>query len=237
MSRYSYSCLLAAVLTVVVCSIASSAQMTIFNIPSTDVLPRSSAYVEADFIAKPVKKSEGGFQTYGWRVVYGVGAKTELGANVYYTRDSIGSTAELQFSAKRTIYQNEMHGIAFTLGAIASTPVRDTRGAKRYALFYTNGSKVFNSINGLRVTGGAYTVVGGGRDFGTKTGALVGIEQPIYKRLSFIGDWASGKNRFGYVSGGLNYAITNRQFVLGGYSVGNSGRGNNYLSIFYGYTF
>jgi hypothetical protein len=63
------------------------------------------------------------------------------------------------------------------------------------------------------------------------------VEQPIKGKFSFIGDWASGYNRFGYVSGGINWAISKRQFLLGGYSVGNSGRGNNYLSVFYGYTF
>src|SRR4051794_5040471 len=83
---------------VVAAAISASGQMTIFNIPSTDVLPKKSAYVEADFITKPVKFSKGGFQTYGWRVVYGVGARTEVGANVYYTRDSLGSARELQFS-------------------------------------------------------------------------------------------------------------------------------------------
>lgn len=230
-------CSLFLVLFLAVFAASVSAQMTIFNIPSTDVLPKRSAYVEADFLAKPVKKSEGGFQTYGWRVVYGVGGKTEVGANVYYTRDALGTAGELQLSVKRTIFADERTAFAWTAGAIASTPIRDVRGSRRYAMLYSNASKVIGSLNGLRVSGGAYTIVGGGKDFGTKTGALVGIEQPLFKRVSFIGDWASGHNRFGYASAGLNYAITKRQFLLGGYSWGNSGRGNNYLSIFWGYTF
>jgi len=216
--------------------LACPAQMTIFNIPSTDVLPKKGAYIEADVITKPLKLANGGFQTYGWRVVYGIGARTELGANVYYTRDAEGSAAELQFSVKSTIYSDERTNFAWTGGAIGSTPIRDNRGNSAYALLYTNASKVIGPFNGLRVTGGVYTVIGGG-DFGTRTGALVGVEQPIKGKFSFIGDWASGHNRFGYVSGGINWAISKRQFLLGGYSVGNSGRGNNYLSVFYGYTF
>jgi hypothetical protein len=226
-----------ALLMIVAAAYAAPAQMTIFNVPSTDVLPKKSAYIEADVITKPIKYSEGGFQTYGWRVVYGVGGKTELGANVYLTRDGLGTAGDLQFSVKRTIYADERTNFAWTAGVIASTPIKDERGSKPYAFLYTNASKVINKLNGLRVTGGAYTVVGGGRDFGTKTGAIIGVEQPIRGRLSFIGDWASGNNRLGYVSGGLNWAITKRQFILAGYSVGSSGRGNNYLSIFYGYTF
>jgi len=218
-------------------AVAASAQMTIFNIPSTDTLEKKGVYVEADFIAKPVSYDKGGFQTYGYRVVYGLGHKTEVGANFYYTRDGGDAIAELQVNAKQTLYENEKHGIAATAGFIASTPLRDTRGSKRYALLYSNVSKTVEKLKGLRVTGGVYTVVGGGRDFGTKTGAIVGVEQPITKRISLLADWFSGKNRFGYASGGLNFAVTKKQFILLGYNFGNSGAGNNSLAVFYGYTF
>ncbi len=211
--------------------------MTIFNIPSTDVLQKRGAYVEADVSAKPVKLKEGGFQSYGWRVVYGIGTRTELGANVYRTRDADGWTSEVQFSVKSTIYSDERTNFAWTIGGVGATPVHDDRGNKRYAFLYSNASKVISTFNGMRLTGGVYAVVGGGEDFGTKTVAHVGIEQPIAGKFSFIGDWASGNNRFGYASGGINWQITRKQFLLGGYSVGNSGRGNNYLSVFYGYTF
>ncbi len=215
----------------------ASAQMTIFNIPSTDTLEKNGVYFEADFVAKPVSYDKGGFQTYGYRVVYGLGHRTEVGANFYYTRDGGDAVAELQVNAKRTLYQNEKHGIAATAGIIASTPLRDTRGARRYALLYSNVSKTIEQLKGLRVTGGIYTVVGGGRDFGTKTGAIVGVEQPLTKRISFLADWFSGKNRFGYASGGLNFTVTKKQFILLGYNFGNFGAGNNSLAVFYGYTF
>ncbi len=223
--------------TIFAMSLMASAQMTIFNIPSTDTLEKKGVYVEADFIAKPVSYDRGGFQTYGYRVVYGLGHKTEVGANFYYTRDGGDAVAELQVNAKQTLYQNEKHGIAATAGVIASTPLRDTRGAKRYALLYSNVSKTIEQLKGLRLTGGVYTVIGAGREFGTKTGAIVGIEQPLTKRVSFLADWFSGKNRFGYASAGLNFAVTKKQFILLGYNFGNSGAGNNSLAVFYGYTF
>ena len=218
-------------------SVMASAQMTIFNIPTTDTLEKNGVYFEADFVAKPISYDKGGFQTYGYRVVYGLGHKTEVGANFYYTRDGGDAVAELQVNAKQTLYENEKHGIAATAGFIASTPLRDTRGAKRYALVYSNVSKTIDKLKGLRVTGGVYTVIGGGSDFGTKTGAIVGVEQPLTKRISFLADWFSGKNRFGYASAGLNFAVTKKQFILFGYNFGNSGAGNNSLAVFYGYTF
>ena len=104
-------------------------------------------------------------------------------------------------------------------------------------MIYANGSKEIGRLNGLKVTGGVYHILGGGPGFGTKTGAMVAVEQPISKRVTFIGDWFTGKNRLGYVNAGVSFAITKRQYIMGGYSWGNSGRGNNALSVYYGYTF
>lgn len=235
MSRWNFivcSALIAAT------SVAASAQMTIFNIPSTDVLPKKGAYVEADYIGKPTTKlREGGFHTGGWRVVYGIGARTEVGANVYLTRDIHGWTPELQLSGKTNLYYNEEKGFAWSAGGIVSIPTRDRHKQNSFAFLYSNASKTIESANGLRLTGGVYHVVGGGKKFGTKTGALVGVEQPIYKKFSFLGDWASGKNRFGYLAAGFSFQFTKKQYIAAGYNWGNEGRGNNYLTVFWGYTF
>jgi len=89
----------------------------------------------------------------------------------------------------------------------------------------------------MTVTGGVYTVLGGSRDYGTKTGVMLGVVQPIHNRVSFVADWFSGQNRLGYSSAGLNFNITKRQYLLTGYSFGNSGRGNNAFAAYYGVTF
>ena len=214
-----------------------SAQMEIFNIPTSETLSGGSFYLELDLITKPVSYLRGGYQTYGYRVVYGLDNKTEVGANVFYTRDGGDPTGELQFDAKRKIYENEKHGVSVSGGVVVSIPLKGRSGVKPAVMVYANASKKIEPINGLRVTGGVYSVFGGGRSFGTKTGAMLGVEQPISKRFSFIADWFSGKNRIGYSAAGLNYNITNRQFILVGYNFGNSGRGNNAFSAYYGYTF
>ena len=75
------------------------------------------------------------------------------------------------------------------------------------------------------------------QDFGTRTGALVGLEQPITDKLTLLADWTSGKNRFGYSNIGFGYGIKKSQNLSVAYTFGNSGRGNNFLSVFYGFNF
>ncbi|MBV9216956.1 MAG: hypothetical protein JO053_12350 [Acidobacteria bacterium] len=238
MSRYaSFFNLIVSAIFICLGALGTKAQMTIFNIPSSDTLQKSAAYFEADLTTKPVAYNKGGFQSYGFRVVYGLDNRTDAGLNLYYTRDGGDPVAELQFTVKRNLYRNERYDISASAGAIFALPVRDIRGAKSYAMVYANGSKGIKQLNGMRLTGGAYHIIGGGPGFGTKTGAMLAVEQPLAKRFTFIADWFSGRNRLGYVNAGVSFSITKRQYIMGGYSWGNHGRGNEALSIYYGYTF
>lgn len=212
-------------------------QLTIFNIPSTEVLEKKAAYLEGDFIAHPTRFRDGGYQTYGWRGVFGVGHDTDVGINVYYTRDEDGPSGEVQLTLQHTLRSSKKHNAEWAAGVIAAAPIRDPDGDKLYEYFYTNASKKFDKLNDLEITGGLYGIVGGGHDFGTKAGVMAGVEQRIYKNLSYEADWQSGNNRMGYISGGLYWEMTQHHGITTGYSVGNSGRGNNYLSVIYGYTF
>lgn len=213
------------------------AQTTIFNIPTADTLSRGSWSLEGDFITKPVSYADGGYQTYGYRVAYGINNKTEVGSNFYYTWDGSDSVGQVEFSLKRRLYKSEKLGISISAGAVAFVPIKSATGDSTSVMVYGAASKSIEPLNGLTVTGGAYHVFGGASDFGTRTGALVGIVQPITKRVSFVADWFSGKNRLGYSSAGVNLNITNKQYLLTGYSFGNSGRGNNAFAAYYGYTF
>ena len=65
-------------------------------------------------------------------------------------------------------------------------------------MFYANASKKVSAFRGVRLTSGVYSVFGGGRGFGTKTGAMLGVEQPLTRRISLLADWYSGNNRLGY---------------------------------------
>lgn len=218
-------------------SLAGYSQTTIFNIPTADTLSRGSWNLEGDLIAKPERYSEGGYQTYGYRVAYGLNHKTEVGSNFYYTWNGVTSTGQAEFSVKRKIYENEKHGFSISAGTVVFVPLRSVSGDRTSVMFYGNARKTINSLNGMTATGGVYSVVRGSREFGTRTGAMVGVVQPINKRVSFVADWFSGNNRLGYASAGVNFNVTKRQYLLTGYSFGNSGRGNNALAAYYGVTF
>ena len=214
-----------------------SAQSTIFNIPSTDVMGEDRLYIEGDFIAKFGKFERGGFQTFGYRTVYGVRRKLEVGVNFFYTRNGSTSPKELQLNTKYKVFSREKWGFAVSSGTQMFVPLNRSAGRRTYGMFYSNASKTFKKTKDTRITGGYYTVFGAERDFGTKNGAIVGIEQPLFRKLTFTADWYSGKNRFGYSSAGLSYSFAKRQFFQVGYNFGNSGRGNNAFSAFYGFTY
>ncbi len=219
-------------------SYSVSAQSTLFNVPSTDTLPENRFYIEADFIGKFAKYERGGFQTYGYRVVYGVRRNLEVGANFFYTRNGNQSKPkEFQPNIKYRAFQSEKYGVAVSTGAQFFIPLNKSAGNRTIAMLYTNVSKTIEATKGTRLTGGFYKIVGAKRDFGTRRGAILGIEQPIRGRLSFIADWYSGNNRLGYSAAGLNYAFAKNQFILVGYNFGNYGAGNNAFSAFYGFTF
>src|SRR5688500_17074260 len=109
---------------VLVTAIGVNAQTTLFNIPVADTLQKGSWGLEGDFITKPAKYSEGGFQTYGYRVAYGLSNRTELGSNFYYTWDGEESTAQAAFSVKQNVYRNEKLGLTISGGAVAFVPLR-----------------------------------------------------------------------------------------------------------------
>ena len=212
-------------------------QTTIFNIPTADTLQRGSWNLEGDLITKPVRYSEGGYQTYGYRVAYGLSNKTEVGSNFYYTWNGVSSTGQAEFSVKRKVYENEKHGFSISAGTVLFVPLKSIGGDRASVMVYGNARKTVDALNGMTATGGVYSVFRGSREFGTRTGAMVGFVQPITRRVSFVADWFSGNNRLGYASAGVNFNITNRQYLLTGYSFGNSGRGNNALAAYYGVTF
>lgn len=213
------------------------AQSSIFFVPSTDTQEKKSAYLSLESYAHFNRYENGGFQTYGPSLVYGVSKNIEIGANYYFTHDVEGSSSELQPNIKLKIYDNDNKGVAVSTGTVLFIPLNDFDEARTTAMVYAVASKTFRSARELRLTGGVYRQINGGGTFGTKTGALIGVEQPITDRLSFIADWTTGNNRLGYSNIGFDYGIKKSQYLNIGYSFGNSGRANNFLSVFYGFNF
>lgn len=213
------------------------AQSTVFNIPSTDVQSPRKVYLEADFIIHFGSLREGGYQEYGPRVVVGLPGNMELGVNAFHTRAEPPEPIVIEPNFKWQFYNNEKTGLAFATGVLISTPVTRRSSGTTSAQIYVVGSKSFEGTHAPRVTFGGYRLVGDHDDDIDKTGVMLGLEQPLTKRISFLTDWSSGNNDYGYLVVGTGVTLSPKSSLYTGYNFGNQGRGNNYLGVFYGYTF
>jgi hypothetical protein len=212
------------------------AQSTIFNIPTTDAVAPKKVYFEFDFLSHLGSHDNGGFQTYAPRVVVGIGKGVEVGLNVASTHSAAPTVIYAQPNIKWRFYANEEGGTAMSAGAIAFTPLKDRSFNDSFGFFYGNASKKFKGDHGPRFTVGGYGIAGLSADV-DKGGAMLGYEQPIASKVSFVTDWFSGRNGFGYVTPGFSFALPKNQLINVGYSFGNYGRKNNALFVYYGVTF
>jgi hypothetical protein len=213
------------------------AQSTLFNIPSTDVLPKKKIYLEFDFVSHLESYKKGGFQSYIPRAVVGLGKKIEVGVNVGFTRSSVPNSIEVQPNIKYQLYSGEKNGVAATAGTVLYAPITRRAGTNTFAMVYSNVSKQVPGKYGPRFTGGVYGLVNRIKGTGARGGVMVGYEQPITSKVKFVSDWFSGNNRFGYVTPGIAVTTGKTSALYAGYSIGNEGRKNNALFIYYGITF
>jgi len=217
---------------------AAVAQSTLFNIPSTDVVAKKKVYLEFDFLSHFGSHADGGFQIYAPRAVFGIGKGVEVGLNVTAV-DAFAPDQPIYISpnAKWQFYNNEGNGVAISAGGLLYTPIAHRAGADTFGFVYSVVSKKVKSDYGPRLTGGGYALPGLADGAGTKGGAIVGYEQPLAKKVTFVTDWFSGKNAFGYVTPGFSFTLPKSSLLNVGYSIGNRGRGNNALFVYYGITF
>jgi hypothetical protein len=223
------------------------AQSTIFNIPTTDTVAKGKVYFEFDFFSQ-MPKFDGSDRVniYVPRGVVGLGPNLEAGANVSFVHAGGTTNAFLQPDVKWRFVNNDDKGIASAVGAIVYTPLNHRDGVDTYSLLYANVSKKFKSTYGPRIHAGPYGVVGAHDSLfsgAPKAGAIVGYEQPVYSKLSFVADWYSGKNAFGYFTPGISISLPANSLLNAGYSIGNDSYANSnanknrFLFIYYGVTF
>jgi hypothetical protein len=217
---------------------AAVAQSTLFNVPSTDVVSKQKVYLEFDFLSHFKGHADGGFQIYAPRAVFGVGKGVEVGVNITAV-DAFAPKQPVYISpnVKWQFYNNEKAGVALSAGGLLYTPIAHRAGADTYGFVYSVVSKKVKADYGPRLTGGGYALPGLADGLGTIGGAIVGYEQPLTKKVTFVADWFSGKNAFGYVTPGFSFTLPKSSLLNVGYSIGNRGRGNNALFVYYGITF
>ena len=232
---------------------SANAQSTLFNIPSTDTVAAGKGYFEIDFLAQ-APGPEGGdarFFIYNPRVIFGLPNNVEVGLNfpIYHNSDFEPSNlAYIQPNVKWKFYNNDMMGLAASVGVVVNTPLNEREGQGTWSYIYGNVSKKIPAAKGARVTAGPYGVVadqdsGDATFVGTKGGVLLGYEQPLGGPVSFVADWFSGKNSIGYFTPGISVVLPHSGLFNLGYSFGNDSfensneTRNRYLFVYYGVTF
>jgi hypothetical protein len=237
----------------VVSSQAAFAQTTISNIPTTDVVPAKKVNVDFQYqLQVPAPDVAAGVTTprasiYAPRVTVGVGGNVEVGANVsfFHVNGTDRTDAFLSPNVKWKFYDNETQGVAASGGAILFTPINHRNDSDTFGMVYTNLSKKINATYGPRLTAGVYGIVGqsDAKFSGPRSGALLGFEQPIHRKVGIVADWVSGKNGFGYFTPGIRFNLPQDSLLNVGYSFGNNsfaktGDDNNrFLFVKYGITF
>jgi hypothetical protein len=231
---------LAALLLLVVTPAArreARAQTSLFTVPTGEVLPEGESYLEFDFDTRPLGRRDGGFQTYGVFFVHGARKGMEVGVSAYFTKDwQESEPVELQSNVKFRLYETESRGVSVGAGGILYAPT-GRAGGDTMGMAYSTVTKSVPALGGARFTGGGYALVGQNRGAGQNAGALFGYEQPLHRRLSFIADWNTGRNRFGYAAAGFGLTLSKRSALYSAYYFGNEGRGNNSLGVYYGLSF
>lgn len=209
-----------------------SAQQTIFNVPSADVLERGQVYGELDLTARPVRF----LFTASPRVVVGVGGKVEIGLNAGPFAAPGPSSVVLSPTFKWKPYESKS-GWSFVVGDTLYFPINRRS--------YAAGNQVYALVakqwrRGTRVAAGGYEftphVVAAGAH---RAGGLFTLEHPVNARLTLAAEWYTGRHAAGYFGPGVVFKVTDRLTLYACYQPGNAGftRGNHNLLVELGYRF
>jgi hypothetical protein len=218
----------------------AAAQSTIFNIPTTDTVAPKHGYFEFDYLLQVPAPDENQFQIFVPRIVVGITPQVEAGANYIITKVKDVDDVPKLFSpnVKYKYYANDDKGVAAAAGIIGYLASND---GDSFGQIYANVSKKIKS--GARFTGGVWGSISLGDD--NTGGVLLGYEQPLAGNVSFVADWFSGKNFWGYFTPGISVVLPHSGLLNIGYSIGNNAWNddpgndthNKALFIYYGITF
>jgi len=221
----------------------AAAQSTIFNIPTTDTVAPKKGYFEFDYLAQLPKPDSGQFQIFMPRLVVGAGSMAEVGVNFANTTyaDDGGTFSQIQPNFKVKFFNNDKAGVAAAAGVIGYFGVNHDQD--NFGMVYAEISKKVKTGNyGPRFHAGIYQSMSYGDD--EQTGAILGYEQPLSGKVSFVADWFSGKNFWGYFTPGISIVLPHSGLLNIGYALGNdsydsanSDYKNRAFFIYYGITF
>lgn len=202
----------------------ASAQQTVFNVPSGDVLDRGKVYGELDLTYNPNATSSG----FTPRIAVGIGHRIEVGLNL----NGIGAPGLVRTTPTPTFkwkaYEDGKREWALLLGDDVFIPAQNhAYNLGNYA--YAEVTKTWRTKT--RATVGAYHFTRDVVGLGQRAGGQFAIEQPVGTRVTLAADWYTGTHALGYVTPGVVVKITSRFTWYGSYQIGNSGlsKGNHQL--------
>lgn len=218
--------------------LSAQAQQTVFNVPTTDVLPEEKVYFELDMSVKLNDTTAlQHFSSFVPRVVVGVGHRVEVGVNLPGNIQPGPDTTTIVPAIKWKIYDGKDNGWAVVVGNNLFIPVRN----KSYNLgtfSYVMAQKTFKQ--GTRIgAGGNFFSRNVVAPNANRAGGQFTFEQPITKKLNFNTDWYTGKHTNGYLTTGFAYKFTNKVTGVSAYSIGNANasQGNHFMYFEFGYNF
>jgi len=217
----------------------AAAQSTIFNIPTTDTVAPKKGYFEFDYLAQAPTPDVGAFQIFTPRFVAGVAPNVEVGVNFANTKigDGGGTFSQIQPNIKYKFYSDDKSGVAAAAGVIYYAAANHRDVSDDFGFVYGEVSKKVMGAHGPRIHGGIYGTVS---YVDNTAGAIFGYEQPLTGKVSFVADWLSQKNFWGYFTPGISVTLPHNGLLNIGYSLGNDsydGNKNRALFIYYGVTF
>lgn len=210
------------------------AQQTVFNVPTTDVLPAGKVYFELDISAKPVEPKSSSFVP---RLVVGIGGRVEVGVNITGNVQPGPDSTTIVPAVKWKVYDGKDSGWAIAVGNNLFIPMRN-KSYDAGTYIYTTIQKKFNT--GTRVGFGGYffseNVVAPNAN---RAGGQFTFEHPLTNRFGLQADWFTGKHANGYFTPGGYFKLTPKLTGYGAYSIGNgnASNGNHFLYFEVGYNF
>ncbi len=192
---------------------AASAQQTLFNVPSADVLEPGKVYLEEDNLWRSGRPEDTFFTLRG---VVGLGEHVEGGVNL----DGVAPRGRSAPTTMLALKWQPLHTSQWSLtgGVHGLFYVRGGSDGSPSAHVYAHAA--WTPVEGTRLTAGGWCATSGFADAGATRGVLAGFEQRIAPSLNFQADWYSGRNGLGYLTPG--FALTLGRWVLyGGWTLKN----------------
>ena len=232
-----YSIYSALIVVMAITAVSVSAQQTIFNVPSTDVLDKGKVYGELDasfkFNCEPAVCR---FSSFVPRVVVGAGGNVEVGLNLLGNVQPGADTTTLSIPIKWRFYYSEKKGVALVAGSHFYIPLRN----RTYNFGTHSYVEMSKTLHNTRLTAGGWVATEGVFAPGAiRGGGQFGFEQTVTKNFSIIADWYTGKHAAGYFTPGFSFKPTSKITGYVGYSIGNAAtaRGNRFFLMEFGYNF